>query len=88
MLALSVMEAGRCRWSTASLAKESLGWMGMALVGGLIFCVVSVNTDLSRMVRIQNDRGHTVITSGPGRFVHHPMYFIFMFLWYWVPIGD
>jgi len=33
-----------------------------------------VNRFFSAVVRIQKDRGHTVVTSGPYRFVRHPAY--------------
>ena len=32
------------------------------------------NTFFSAVVRIQKDRGHTVVSSGPYRFVRHPGY--------------
>ncbi|MBE0710963.1 MAG: isoprenylcysteine carboxylmethyltransferase family protein, partial [Candidatus Aminicenantes bacterium] len=32
------------------------------------------NAYLSAYVRIQTERGHTVCTTGPYRFVRHPMY--------------
>ena len=41
---------------------------------GLLMWVTATNTYLSRYVRIQDDRGHKVITSGPYHFVRHPMY--------------
>jgi protein-S-isoprenylcysteine O-methyltransferase Ste14 len=33
------------------------------------------------MVRIQGDRGHRVITSGPYRFVRHPGYLMAVVVW-------
>jgi protein-S-isoprenylcysteine O-methyltransferase Ste14 len=41
---------------------------------GLLLWVTATNTYLSRYVRIQDDRGHKVIASGPYHFVRHPMY--------------
>jgi protein-S-isoprenylcysteine O-methyltransferase Ste14 len=40
----------------------------------LIGWVMSVNPYAEQSVRIQSERGHTVITSGPYRIVCHPMY--------------
>ena len=66
--------------------------LGFALVGW----VMAVNRHAESTVRIQTDRGHTVVTRGPYRFVRHPMYVgsIVMFagmplVWgarLWVPI--
>jgi protein-S-isoprenylcysteine O-methyltransferase Ste14 len=42
--------------------------------GGLITWVLVKNPHAESSVRIQNDRGHTVVASGPYRFVRHPMY--------------
>jgi protein-S-isoprenylcysteine O-methyltransferase Ste14 len=33
-----------------------------------------VNAFFSQVVRIQSERGHTVISSGPYRYVRHPAY--------------
>jgi len=52
------------------VAGLALGWWAM-----------SVNTFFSRMVRIQEDRGHHVITSGPYRFVRHPGYLMAVVVW-------
>ncbi|MGA2504606.1 MAG: isoprenylcysteine carboxylmethyltransferase family protein [Anaerolineales bacterium] len=63
------------------------GWTGgfplAAQIGGLTVCVLSsalstwamaANTFFSQIVRIQSDRGHTVASGGPYRFVRHPAY--------------
>jgi protein-S-isoprenylcysteine O-methyltransferase Ste14 len=63
------------------------GWTGgfplWAQITGLIVCVLGYalfgwamvsNTFFSQVVRIQSDRGHTVATQGPYRFLRHPSY--------------
>jgi protein-S-isoprenylcysteine O-methyltransferase Ste14 len=74
MMVVASLDAGRFRWSSVPLAVQVLAWIGMALAGGLIRWVASVNTFLSSMVRIQEERGHQVIKTGPYRWVRHPMY--------------
>jgi protein-S-isoprenylcysteine O-methyltransferase Ste14 len=44
------------------------------LSAALITWVLVKNPHAESSVRIQEDRGHTVIASGPYRFVRHPMY--------------
>jgi protein-S-isoprenylcysteine O-methyltransferase Ste14 len=68
------LDVGRVRWSQMSVAWQVLGLVGMVLSGGLIFWTIVTNAYLGRMVRIQEDRGHQVVTSGPYRYVRHPMY--------------
>jgi protein-S-isoprenylcysteine O-methyltransferase Ste14 len=66
---------------------ERFGWSpdlpdGVQLIGlALIFAgsmlgtwALITNRFFSSLVRIQNDRGHTVVSSGPYRFVRHPGY--------------
>lgn len=79
-------------------------WMillGLAMVisgtTGLIACM-RVNRFFSAAIRIQKDRGHTVISSGPYRIVRHPGYatwgirtlgvpLLLGSLWAYVPAG-
>ena len=74
MLVLAGLDAGRFRWSSVPIIVRTLGWTGLAVSFALIWRVMAANTFLSERVRIQEDRGHRVITSGPYRYVRHPMY--------------
>jgi protein-S-isoprenylcysteine O-methyltransferase Ste14 len=38
------------------------------------FLTFRENSFLSPVVRIQNERGHTVVSTGPYHYVRHPMY--------------
>ncbi|MGE5603554.1 MAG: methyltransferase family protein [Nitrososphaerales archaeon] len=67
---------------------QRYGWTGGLPLGvqltALALCVLgndilfvwaaAVNTFFSRITRIQSERGHTVVTEGPYRFVRHPAY--------------
>jgi len=54
-----------------------LQWAALAVVA-LAYCLatwaMAVNRFFSAVVRIQKDRGHTVVNSGPYRVVRHPAY--------------
>lgn len=54
-----------------------------AQIAGLVVCLLATavfawamasNAYFSQVVRIQSDRGHTVVTGGPYRYVRHPSY--------------
>jgi len=74
MLVLAGLSVGRVRWSHMPLALQLLSLGALFAAGGLIFWAVVTNAYLGRMVRIQEDRGHQVVTGGPYRHVRHPMY--------------
>lgn len=74
MLILAGLDAGRFRWSPTPAWAQAVGWLVLPLAGGLIWWASSVNTYLSRWVRIQDDRGQQAVSAGPYRWVRHPMY--------------
>jgi len=74
LLIVAGLDAGRFRWAVAPVVLQAIGWVGLLLAGGLIWWAASVNTFLSRWMRIQDDRGQQAVTTGPYRWVRHPMY--------------
>jgi protein-S-isoprenylcysteine O-methyltransferase Ste14 len=74
MLVVSALDAGRFGWSSVPMGVRILGWIGLGIALALVWWVMSVNPFASRWVRIQEDRGHEVVTEGPYRHVRHPMY--------------
>lgn len=74
LLVLSSLDAGRFGWAPVPPPLQVLAWLGASFAGWLIWWTASVNTYLSRTVRIQDDRGHQVIDAGPYSWVRHPMY--------------
>ena len=67
-------DVGRFSWSTTPLVVQGVGWIGLIIGAAVIFWTVRTNTYLSRYARIQDDRGHEIVISGPYRCVRHPMY--------------
>lgn len=72
---LAVLDVGRLHWSdTVPLGLQIVGLLGYMGGLGLFSWGMAVNTFFSKMVRIQEDRGQRVITSGPYQYVRHPGY--------------
>jgi len=86
LFVLAGLDAGRFGWSSPPLAMAIIGWVGLIAASLLVFWALMVNTYLSRMVRIQSDRGHQVVTTGPYRYVRHPMYVGIIVLFLCVPL--
>ena len=74
MLAVAALDAGRFRWSEMPLILQALGVLGLILLGLLLLWVTATNSYLSSYARIQQDRGQQVVTTGPYKYVRHPMY--------------
>ncbi|WP_455369981.1 methyltransferase family protein [[Eubacterium] cellulosolvens] len=64
----------RYQGSQMPIILNIIGFVGIVCSFVLIFLVMRENTYLSRVVEIQKERGHIVITTGPYKFVRHPMY--------------
>jgi protein-S-isoprenylcysteine O-methyltransferase Ste14 len=73
-LVMMPLDAVRFHWS------QMPGWL--AVVGAILllcsfylfFLIFRENAYLSPAVRIQTERGQTVVSTGPYRYVRHPMY--------------
>jgi protein-S-isoprenylcysteine O-methyltransferase Ste14 len=77
-------------WSYIPFWIEIIGFIVLSLGLIIIFLVMKENTFLSKAVEIQEDRGHTVITTGPYKVVRHPMYlgFILFIVFYCLALGS
>jgi protein-S-isoprenylcysteine O-methyltransferase Ste14 len=65
----------RFGWSGATPAwAQAIGLLAVAAGMALTDWAVAANRFFSALVRIQRDRGHRVIDTGPYRFVRHPGY--------------
>ena len=74
LLILPGLDAVRFRWSNIPSIAKVLAFIGYLPGFWIAFWAMRENSFLSDVVRIQEDRGHTVCTTGPYRFVRHPMY--------------
>lgn len=74
MLIVAPLDAVRFRWSYVPWPVRGVALFGLLAAWGLIIWAFRENAFLSEVVRIQRDRGHTVCTTGPYRFIRHPMY--------------
>lgn len=65
----------RFNWSSeVTLAIQIIAVIVVLSGYSLIIWAMTSNRFFSRIVRIQKDRGHSVISAGPYRFVRHPGY--------------
>ncbi len=66
-----------------------LQWLGAALALGsvaLLLWSMTINSFFAATVRIQEERGHRTITTGPYRFVRHPGYSAAVWLYLGIPL--
>ncbi len=68
------LDVGRYQWSYLGPSFAIIGFVLYAASFVLAYWAMVVNEHFEATVRIQTDRGHKVITTGPYRFVRHPGY--------------
>jgi protein-S-isoprenylcysteine O-methyltransferase Ste14 len=68
------LDVGRFRWSSLSIYYVPLGF-ALCVVGGFLTTRAMIeNPHFEPTLRIQEERSHRVITTGPYQFVRHPGY--------------
>lgn len=72
---LAGVDVGREHWTDS--VSTSLQWVGLIVFAagwGLTVWAMHVNRFFSSVVRIQEERGHRLVTTGPYAWVRHPGY--------------
>jgi protein-S-isoprenylcysteine O-methyltransferase Ste14 len=79
-LAVMPLDAVRFHWSVVPIWLQPVGAVVLSASCVLFFATFRENTFLSPVVRIQEERGQTVVSSGPYHVVRHPMYAAFVLM--------
>jgi hypothetical protein len=67
------LDVGRFHWSDSVPPALQLGALAIfAFALGLMIWAMRVNRFFSSVIRLQEDRGHELVTDGPYRWVRHP----------------
>ena len=73
-LVVMALDAVRFRWSPMPPGLQGLGTVLLLGSFYIFYLTFRENTFLSPAVRIQTERAQTVVSTGPYRYVRHPMY--------------
>lgn len=71
---LMPLDAVRFHWSNVPLFLQVIGALALVASFPIMILTFRENTFLAPTVRIQDERGQTVISTGPYHYVRHPLY--------------
>jgi protein-S-isoprenylcysteine O-methyltransferase Ste14 len=75
------LDVGRHHWSdTVPPTLQMVALVAIATAMTVTIWAMAVNRFFSSVIRIQTDRGHHLVTSGPYAYVRHPAYAVAPFL--------
>jgi protein-S-isoprenylcysteine O-methyltransferase Ste14 len=73
-LVAMALDAGSWRWSSVPLWAQALGALLILLTGYLGYLALRENSYAAAVVKVQKERGHKTVSTGPYRYVRHPLY--------------
>jgi protein-S-isoprenylcysteine O-methyltransferase Ste14 len=73
-LVLMALDAGRYHWSAVPRSVQVLGFVLICIGTYLVGLTFKANSYAAPVVKIQKDRAHRVVSTGPYAYVRHPMY--------------
>ena len=73
-LIVAALDGGRFGWSCVPVWVEGIGFGLFAIYTALSMWAAASNPFLSAAARVQKDRGHRVVVTGPYCALRHPMY--------------
>jgi protein-S-isoprenylcysteine O-methyltransferase Ste14 len=73
-LVLMPLDAVRFRWSQVPAWVQAIGALLIALCMYLCYLTFRENSYAAPVVKIQRERGHRVVSTGPYAYIRHPMY--------------
>ena len=71
---LTGLDVGRFEWSLVPRELQVAALAAYAAAMAIVFWAMRANRFYSSVVRVQEERGHHAVASGPYRFVRHPGY--------------
>lgn len=86
LLIIAGLDAERFGWSYLPMGWTWAGSCGYILIATFSIWPMLINPHFEAVVRIQKDRGHKVIDSGPYRIVRHPGYASGLFIYLFSPL--
>lgn len=86
LMVVAGLDAVRFGWSYLSMSWTWVGSVGFIFFAGFAVWPLIVNPYFEATVRIQEDRAHEVIDTGPYRIVRHPSYTAGIFVYVFTPL--